>query len=87
MNKQVEERLGMLVDVALRMHDWLREQNIPVEAFRMVLSFPSMDDKMKAEGVIRRELQGMARYAAPGFPTKHIQLYGIDIRLESRRDK
>jgi hypothetical protein len=75
-------------EAAAAMYGWLRSNNIPVEGVRLVLSFPDAESKARAEMVIAREMQAMMRWAGQYQPDlKQFEMHGMDMRLESRRDR
>lgn len=78
------------VEPAAAMYRWLQSNNIPVEGFRLVLSFPDAAAKARAEQTISREMDAFMRFAADAprcGELKQFEMHGIDTRLESRVDR
>lgn len=74
---------------AAGIYQWLRENNMETEGFRLVLSFPDAMAKSLADITLQREMQGLVRWTTDteACGTKQFMMHGIDTRLESRKDK
>jgi hypothetical protein len=78
-----------LINPAAAMYRWLHSNNIPVDGFRLVLSFPDAKTKARAEMVIAREMQSLMQFSTQYdlADLRQFKLHGLDMRLESRADR
>jgi hypothetical protein len=68
--------------VTRAVHNWLMENNLPIEGVRVVIEFPSKESAGRAEMCIKREVEPMMRDYRPGASFGQLEtMNGIGLTL------
>lgn len=74
-----------LNDITMRLHHWLKKNDLPVEGVHLTLEFPDKDSACRAEMSIKREIEPMQAYIVTGRSFGKIEtMNGLGLTLKYR---